>query len=85
MSDPFGYHSRGLDSPATHHAAITPSDSTDLPVIPRVLYCAGAGTVAIRDRAGVALTYTLVAGDILPIGPQRVMATGTTATLYGWW
>ena len=85
MSDPFGAHSRGLESPAACHAAITPSNSSDLPVRPRVVYCQTGGTAVLRDKAGVELSYTLVAGQILPLSPVRVLATGTTATLYGWW
>lgn len=85
MSDPFLFHSRGLDSPGQYHAAITPSVSEDLPVIPRALWCQTAGDVAIRDRAGVDVIYTVVAGQILPFGPQRVLAAGTTATVVGWW
>lgn len=85
MSDPFVHHARGLDSPADFHAPITPSDSQDLPLRPRVLYCQTAGSAVIRDRAGNDLTYTLAAGQILPISAVRVLATGTSATLTGWW
>jgi len=82
--DPYRFHARGLDSPATRHVAITPSDSADLPVRPRVIYCHAAGNVLIRDEMGVNLTYTLVQGQILPVSATRVLATGTTATVYGW-
>lgn len=85
MSDPFASHSRGLESPAAHHAALIPSNSSDLPLRPRVIYCQSAGTAVLRDRAGQDLTYTLEAGQILPLSPVRVLATGTSATLYGWW
>lgn len=78
-------HGTELDSPARYHAAIVPSDTTDLPVRPRVIYCVAGGTVALRDGNGVDLSYTLYAGDILPLSPVRVLATGTTATVYGWW
>lgn len=85
MSDPFGAHSRGLESPAACHAAIIPSDGADLPVRPRVIYCETAGTAVLRDKAGSDLSYALAAGQILPLSPVRVLASGTTATLYGWW
>ena len=88
MSDPFGQHQRGLDSPANRHRSITPSDTVDLAVSgerPRVLYCTVAGNVALRDDLGTTITYALIAGQILPFSPQRVMATGTTATVVGWW
>lgn len=85
MSDPFQYHSPGLDSPARHHALIVPSDSANLPTTPRALYCAAAGTAVLRDAAGTDLSYDLAQGDLLPLRAVRVLATGTTATLYGWW
>ncbi|MFE3836072.1 spike base protein, RCAP_Rcc01079 family [Pseudogemmobacter sonorensis] len=80
----FRHHARGLDSPATGHAAITPSDSEDLPVIPRVIYCATAGTAVLQDAAGVVVSYPVEAGQILPISPRRVLAA-STASLVGWW
>lgn len=83
--DPFLNHSTGRSSPARRHLAIAPSDSADLPVIPRVIYCQTAGNVAIRDVAGVDVTYTVMAGQILPFSAQRVLSTGTTATVVGWW
>lgn len=84
MIDPFKYQARSRQSPASQHFAIVPSDSTDLPIRPRVLYCAADGTAMVRDGVGNDLSYSLLAGDILPISAVRVLATGTTATLYGW-
>lgn len=84
MSNRFSRHQRGLESPASHHFAIQPSDEADMPSIPRVIYCAGSGTAVLRDMAGVDLSYDLVKGQILPLSAQRVLATGTTATLIGW-
>lgn len=85
MSDPFRNHSRGLSSPASFHAAIVPSNTVDIPIRPRVIYCLTAGTAVLRDSAGNNVTYALEAGQILPFSPERVMATGTTAQLVGWW
>lgn len=62
-----------------HHVTITPSDANDL--VREMLICAGgAGTLAVHDSNGTAVTYTVVAGDILPIIAKRVLVTGTTAT-----
>lgn len=85
MTDPYRDHPRGLASPANRHATITPSDTDILPVVPRVLYCITNGTVALADLAGTVVSYPVVAGQILPFSPIRVMATGTTATVVGWW
>ncbi|MCB5410817.1 spike base protein, RCAP_Rcc01079 family [Pseudogemmobacter faecipullorum] len=85
MSDPFTGYARSLDSPALFHQAITPSDSADLAPRPRVLYCSGSGTAVLRDTAGTELSYSLQQGQILPLSPLRVLASGTTASLIGWW
>ena len=84
MTDPFFYNATTRESPASQHFAIVPSDSSDLPIRPRVLYCAADGTAVVRDGVGNDLSYSLLAGDILPVSAVRVLATGTTATLYGW-
>lgn len=71
--------------PARFHAAITPSDSTDFTVPTRAIRVGGAGNVAVVMDATV-VTYTCVAGEVLPVCAQRVNATGTTATgLVAWW
>ena len=84
MPDPFQYQARGLTAPADRHFAITPSDSLDLAQKPRVLYCAVAGTVVLRDQNGVDQAYTLETGQLLLFSPLRVLATGTSATVIGW-
>lgn len=71
-------------APAVRHFTITPSDAADLAERPRAIFCNSAGTVRLRDALDNDITYTVVAGMILPIQPKRVLATGTTATVYGW-
>lgn len=85
MSDPFQNHARGLDSPASRHATITPSDTADIPVRPRVIFCQTSGSLVLRDGSGTDISYTVTAGQILPLSAVRVLATGTTATVIGWW
>lgn len=82
--DEFQSFTKGLTSPATKHFAITPDDDTDLPVLPRVIYCAADGTIVVRDESGVDLSYTMIAGDRLDFRAVRVLAAGTTGTYYGW-
>ncbi|TNC73704.1 spike base protein, RCAP_Rcc01079 family [Rubellimicrobium roseum] len=84
MSDNFQNHQRGLESPADRHQAITPSDTAPVVPRPRALWCQTAGDLAIEDRDGTRLTYAVAAGQILPFRAVRVLATGTTATVYGW-
>ena len=82
--DEFSELKKGLTSPATRHFVILPDDNADLPTLPRVIYCQSAGTVVIRDEAGVDLTYNLGAGDRLDFRGVRVLSTGTSGTFYGW-
>jgi hypothetical protein len=84
MSDNFQNHQRGLESPADRHLAITPSDTAMIVPRPRALWCQTAGNLAIEDQNGTVLNYSVSAGQILPLRAVRVLATGTTATVYGW-
>lgn len=84
MEDAFQNLSSGLEAPALRHFLIIPSDGDDLPTRPRALYCNTEGFVAIRDVDGADFTYAVTPGTVLPIRAQRVLATGTTATVVGW-
>ena len=84
MADNFKNVAKGMESPPTRHFSITPSDSTDLAIRPRALYCQTYGTVAITDEFGTSVTYTVAAGQILPFRGMRILSTGTTATVVGW-
>lgn len=84
MADNFKNAGMGIIAPATRHFAITPSNTVDLANTPRALYCQTSGTVAVRDSAGVDVTYTVTAGQVLDFRAVRVLATGTTATVVGW-
>lgn len=75
---------RGLAGPAGVHFQIVPSDTVNFESAPRALYFHTAGTAVVVDSAGTALSYTKLAGEVLPFSGIRVNATGTTATLYGW-
>lgn len=82
--DEFQSFTKGLTSPATKHFAIVPDDTTDLPILPRVIFCQTEGTIVIRDEEGVDLAYSMMAGDRLDFRGVRVLNTGTTGTYYGW-
>lgn len=68
-------------APAMEAAAVTPSDSTDLPNGPcRALYIGGAGSVVIDTYNNTNITFAgLTAGTILPLNVRRVR-TASTAT-----
>lgn len=84
MADPFQSHQPSMTAPADEHFAIAPADGVDLPVKPRALYVLSAGNVKIRDRKGVMVTYAVTAGQVLDFRAAGIEATGTTATLVGW-
>lgn len=72
----------GYTAPAVGAAAVTKSDSADLPRIARALYVGGAGNVSvICEDGGTAVVFVgLAAGQILPVRVKRVRSTDTTAT-----
>lgn len=85
MADPFSSTATGRESPGMRHFTITPNNSVDIPIRPRAIRAGGDGNIAIRDEVGTDITYAVVAGDILPFSPVRILATGTTATpIVGW-
>lgn len=60
--------------------AITPSDTT--PVNFKAIYVGGIGNVAVQTVGGDSVTFTAPpVGSIIPVECQKVLATGTTATL----
>lgn len=82
MTDTFKNHRDELDSPATSAAAVTPNNSTNLSNVTRALYVGGAGDVAVEMLSGDTVTFSAApVGTILPIRVNKVLFTGTTATL----
>ena len=79
-TDPFDGASPGLAGVFIGGAAVTPSDSTDLAFVARGLHIGVAGDVKIKAVDNSDLTFTCVAGQVLPWGVRRVYSTGTTAT-----
>ena len=62
-----------LPSPASNAAAVTPNDSTDLPIASKRLWIGGTGAVALITTGGSTVTYTGVpAGAYLNVRAARV-------------
>ncbi|WP_275790528.1 spike base protein, RCAP_Rcc01079 family [Pararhizobium gei] len=68
----------------TKHTAIVPNNSTNLPTVPKAIYCQAAGNIVVRDKSGTDLTYAMTTGQVLHVRAVRVLATGTTGTYYAW-
>lgn len=85
MSDSFSAYADSAGAPARLVAAVTPSDTVDLPDTPKGLYVGTGGDVAliaVGAAAGAAAVVfrNLPSGSLLPVRTRRVAAIGTTAT-----
>ena len=74
----------GVNAPSERTgAAVTPSDSTDLPAPGpcEAIYVTGAGNVNVNlAGGGTAVLTGLSAGQIVRVNASRILATSTTAT-----
>lgn len=78
--DRFSDFPTNLVAPARDAAAVIPSDSTDLPQLPRALYVGTTGNVSVIMAGGQSTIFeNCAAGTVLPVRAARVRATGTTA------
>tara|TARA_R110002072_G_scaffold190796_2_gene347689 strand:- start:328 stop:594 length:267 start_codon:yes stop_codon:yes gene_type:complete len=80
MSNPFSNRAPSLTGPAADALPVVPSDATDLAEVAIGLYVETGGALSIVTASGQQRTITLPDFSILPVGVQRVMATGTTAS-----
>lgn len=80
--DDFAHHAVGLDSPLVRSAAVVPSDSAELPFLPREILVQATGNLAVEWPDGAQETHNAVpALTRLPWRIAKVLATGTTATV----
>ena len=81
-NDLFGYVLDSLVAPARSCFAVTPSDTGELPLLPKALYIGGGGSLVVRaiDSDADVTFANVAAGTILDIRIIAVRATGTTAT-----
>jgi hypothetical protein len=71
-----------IDAPATSALAITKSDATTFSTLPRYVYVGTTGDLAVlmQDDTVSVILKAVPAGATLRIRPQKVLATGTTAS-----
>ena len=84
-TDQFGAYIDTVSGPCRHWTAITPSDTTDLAVIPKALYVGSGGDIAMigvgAPATATGVTWSGVpSASLLPVRPRRILATGTTAS-----
>ena len=68
--------------PSGFFQVITPSDTDVLTgVVAVIVGSVGGGTdLTMVDQDGNAVTFTVSAGQVLPVSPSKIKSTGTTAT-----
>lgn len=81
MSDPFSNQAAAVTDPARSAAAVTPSNSSDLPTVSRALYVGQGGDLRVTMADGAKVTFpALPGGAIYPLRVARVHASGTSAS-----
>ncbi len=82
MADRFSAHADSPEAPATAPFPILPSDTAELPSIPKGIYVGTGGDLTLRGVRGTAdVTYrNLPDASDVAVRAQYVRATGTTAT-----
>ncbi|MGB4107767.1 MAG: hypothetical protein WBK55_08235 [Alphaproteobacteria bacterium] len=80
-NDDFKNFQGGINGPYKKWVLVTPSNDDELEYLPRALFIAEAGDVALVGEDGNAEIFKdVAAGTILPVRPVKVLATGTDAT-----
>ncbi|TPM36630.1 hypothetical protein [Mesorhizobium sp. B2-3-5] len=86
MFDPYEDNQPGPGSLGRSGRLVVPSNTTDLPVLAKALCVGTAGNVsvipALNADADVIAFVGAPVGFVVPFQVRRVMATGTTATVY---
>ena len=72
MNDIYAGFSGGLESPATHILAVTPSDSADLVHPSRAINVAASGAVRVTTVGGTTGTVYVAAGVPFPASARPV-------------
>ena len=71
-----------VSAPARVTYDVVPSDTKDLPLLPKAIYVGTGGNMVLRAVNGTSDTLfkNLPSGFMLSVRAVRVLATGTTAT-----
>ena len=80
IPDPFESTGPSIIGPYTKGTDITPSDSADLPFLPRAITCQVAGLVKLQWADGTTSVHSLAVGREFRCRPTRIHSTTTTAT-----
>jgi hypothetical protein len=78
-SVPYPTGSSGATEAITNGFVVTPSNTVDLAIVPRVLILSAAGTVKMDLVGGASGVSIPLQAGFNPIRPTRIYATGTDA------
>lgn len=76
-------HGTGIGAaigPATRHFSITPHDTNELEAITSAIYVTGGGDIAVVDKRGKEVTWTVPDNFYIALEAKQVKSTNTTAT-----
>lgn len=83
---PYPAGTSGATDSITNGFVVTPSNTVDLTVVPRVLILSAAGTVKMDLVGGASGVSVPLQAGFNPIRPTRIYATGTAAvTIFAGW
>lgn len=82
INDEFANYHKSLDSPADIFAELIPAD-IDLTVMPRALYLPEDGDLVVTDKNNNQVTFTVFAGQVLPIRPKQINTSTTLNKVIG--
>ena len=69
-------------SPAQDYANVTKSHTVDLVPMARAVRFDESGAVSVVTQKGVAVTFTVIAGEIFVGNVRRINSTGTDGTSF---
>jgi hypothetical protein len=75
------HQATGKDCPIMETAVVSPSDSTDIPDLPRAIWIGVGGDITLMAAGDTTsrLFKNVSSGTLLPIRARRIYSTGTTA------
>lgn len=79
-ADNYDHKPLGVTSPARKGFAVIPSNTVDMPVVPRCLWVGIQGDIAVIMAGDTDSIVLKDAVGLLPIMVKRVLVTGTEAT-----
>lgn len=85
--DNFADNSEGLKSPGKNAAAISLSDTVDLPIYSRALFVGVGGNISVLlvGDTNPVLLKNVASGQLLPLRVKRVYAATTATDLVAIW